>query len=68
MNKQEQVEPVLIKLPIIKKMIGVASRNTVKKLISENNFPEPIKINRVQYWEYEKVLNWAQDRLNKVCR
>lgn len=64
MQVQAHLQPVLVKLPAVKKLIGVSSRNTIKKLIEGNNFPKPIKINRVQYWEYEKVLRWAQDRLN----
>lgn len=66
MQEQENLQPVLVKLPAVKKLIGVSSRNTIIKLIEGNNFPKPIKINRVNYWEYEQILRWIQDRLNTL--
>ena len=48
----------------MKELTGVleVSVNTVKRLIREENFPEPIKVGKSLRWFRDDVLKWLRNK------
>ncbi len=55
--------PVLLRLPLVMRTTGLA-RSTIYKLISQNQFPAPIKLSkRAVAWPQSEIENWVSSRM-----
>jgi prophage regulatory protein len=54
----------LVRLPEVETVSGLR-RSHLYKLISENEFPRPIKIGTASRWSLREVQRWIADKLSK---
>ena len=55
-------QPILLRLPMVIRNTGLA-RSTIYKLISQNQFPVPIKLSkRAVAWLQSEVVDWIASR------
>ena len=56
-------QPILLRLPMVMRITGLA-RSTIYKLISQNQFPVPIKLSkRAVAWLQSEVESWVSSRV-----
>lgn len=56
-------QPILLRLPMVMRVTGLA-RSTIYKLISQNQFPVPIKLSkRAVAWLQSEIENWVSSRM-----
>ena len=56
-------QPILLRLPMVIRITGLA-RSTIYKLISQNQFPVPIKLSkRAVAWLQSEIENWVSSRV-----
>jgi prophage regulatory protein len=56
-------QPILLRLPMVMRITGLA-RSTIYKLISQNQFPVPIKLSkRAVAWLQSEVEGWISSRV-----
>ena len=56
-------QPVLLRLPMVMRITGLA-RSTIYKLISQNQFPVPIKLStRAVAWLHSEIEAWVSSRV-----
>ena len=56
-------QPILLRLPMVMRITGLA-RSTIYKLISQNQFPVPIKLSkRAVAWLQSEVEGWVSSRV-----
>jgi prophage regulatory protein len=56
-------KPILLRLPMVMRITGLA-RSTIYKLISQNQFPVPIKLSkRAVAWLQSEIENWVSSRV-----
>jgi prophage regulatory protein len=56
-------QPILLRLPMVMRITGLA-RSTIYKLISQNQFPVPIKLSkRAVAWLQSEIENWVSSRV-----
>ncbi len=56
-------QPILLRLPMVVRITGLA-RSTIYKLISQNQFPVPIKLStRAVAWLQSEVEGWISSRV-----
>lgn len=57
------VQPTLLRLPMVMRITGLA-RSTIYKLISQNQFPVPVKLSaRAVAWLQSEIDNWVSSRV-----
>lgn len=56
------LEDKLVDMAFITSFTGLTDK-WFYKLISEGQFPKPIKLGRSSRWLYSEVQNWIQDRI-----
>jgi prophage regulatory protein len=55
-------QPILLRLPMVMRITGLA-RSTIYKLISQNQFPVPIKLStRAVAWLQSEIETWVSSR------
>lgn len=55
--------PILLRLPMVMRITGLA-RSTIYKLISQNQFPVPIKLSkRAVAWLQPEIESWVSSRV-----
>jgi prophage regulatory protein len=55
--------PILLRLPMVMRITGLA-RSTIYKLISQNQFPVPIKLSkRAVAWLQSEIETWVSSRV-----
>ena len=60
-------QPILLRLPMVMRITGLA-RSTIYKLISQNQFPVPIKLSkRAVAWLQSEIENWVPSRVRAHC-
>lgn len=56
-------QPILLRLPMVMRITGLA-RSTIYKLISQNQFPVPIKLSkRAVAWLQSEIESWVSSRM-----
>lgn len=56
-------QPVLLRLPMVMRITGLA-KSTIYKLISQNQFPVPIKLStRAVAWLWSEIDTWVSSRV-----
>ena len=56
-------QPILLRLPMVMRITGLA-RSTIYKLISQNQFPVPIKLSkRAVAWLQSEIEIWVSSRV-----
>jgi prophage regulatory protein len=56
-------QPILLRLPMVMRITGLA-RSTIYKLISQNQFPVPIKLStRAVAWLQSEIETWVSSRV-----
>lgn len=56
-------QPILLRLPTVIRITGLA-RSTIYKLISQNQFPVPIKLSkRAVAWLQSEIETWVSSRM-----
>ena len=56
-------QPILLRLPMVMRITGLA-RSTIYKLISQNQFPVPIKLStRAVAWLQSEIDTWVSSRV-----
>ena len=56
-------QPILLRLPMVMRITGLA-RSTIYKLISQNQFPVPIKLSkRAVAWLQSEIDSWVSSRV-----
>jgi prophage regulatory protein len=56
-------QPILLRLPMVMRITGLA-RSTIYKLISQNQFPVPIKLSkRAVAWLQPEIERWVSSRV-----
>ena len=56
-------QPILLRLPVVMRITGLG-RSTIYKLISQNQFPVPIKLSkRAVAWLQSEIECWVSSRL-----
>jgi len=56
-------QPILLRLPMVMRITGLA-RSTIYKLISQNQFPVPIKLStRAVAWLQPEIETWVSSRV-----
>ena len=56
-------QPILLRLPMVMRITGLA-RSTIYKLISQNQFPVPIKLSkRAVAWLQSEIDGWVSSRV-----
>ena len=56
-------QPILLRLPTVMRITGLA-KSTIYKLISQNQFPVPIKLSeRAVAWLQTEIENWVSSRV-----
>jgi prophage regulatory protein len=56
-------QPILLRLPMVMRTTGLA-RSTIYKLISQNQFPVPIKLStRAVAWLQSEIESWVSSRV-----
>lgn len=56
-------QPILLRLPMVMRITGLA-RSTIYKLISQNQFPVPIKLStRAVAWLQTEIETWVSSRV-----
>ena len=56
-------QPILLRLPMVMRITGL-SRSTIYKLISQNQFPVPIKLStRAVAWLQSEIETWVSSRV-----
>ena len=56
-------QPILLRLPMVMRITGLA-RSTIYKLISQNQFPVPIKLSkRAVAWLQSEIESWVSSRV-----
>lgn len=56
-------QPILLRLPMVMRITGLA-RSTIYKLISQNQFPTPIKLStRAVAWLQSEIETWVSSRV-----
>jgi len=56
-------QPILLRLPMVIRITGLA-RSTIYKLISQNQFPVPIKLSkRAVAWLQSEIESWVSSRM-----
>ena len=56
----------MLPTPETMQVIGVKSRNTLKRLIDEEGFPQPYELMRGRKsWAMSEVQNWLHERMSE---
>ncbi len=56
-------QPILLRLPMVMRITGLA-RSTIYKLISQNQFPVPVKLSkRAVAWLQSEIESWVSSRV-----
>jgi prophage regulatory protein len=56
-------QPILLRLPMVLRITGLA-RSTIYKLVSQNQFPVPIKLSkRAVGWLQSEIDSWVSSRV-----
>ena len=59
----KDTQPILLRLPMVMRITGLA-RSTIYKLISQNQFPVPIKLSkRAVAWLQSEIESWVSSRV-----
>jgi prophage regulatory protein len=62
-DKLMAAQPILLRLPTVMRITGLA-RSTIYKLISQNQFPVPIRLSkRAVAWLHCEIENWVSSRV-----
>lgn len=61
-------QPILLRLPMVMRITGLA-RSTIYKLISQNQFPVPIRLSkRAVAWLQSEIDGWVSSRARALSR
>ncbi len=56
------LQPILLRLPVVMRITGLA-RSTIYRLVSQNQFPVPIKLSaRAVAWLHSEIEGWIASR------